>query len=337
MDDLAQLSEPVAKLLARWGIPAGAAVALTEHGTNNRTLQVTAGDRGWFLRISQNLTSDQVQAEHRLLARLARAGLPFAVPAPVPLPDGSTVAGTSGGPATLCEWIPGVRPDLSQEAALERFGRATAELSDALAAVPPQDAPYDWQGAPLQAPPDVAALARDLTAAGLDAGRAAVLRDGADRAATAWEGIAGRLPNQVVHADLAASNVLVSPDTGAVTGVLDFETAGYWIRAMELAVALALSGAAKGPGWPRRAAAVGRGGAWGERLTGAELAALPDLIVTRAVGSMLWLADRWRRGQSSLAEVASRLDVLAGILRWRTAEGGELVHIVAAAGTSPPA
>ena len=122
------------------------------------------------------------------------------------------------------------------------------ELSDALAAVPPQDAPYDWQGAPLPALPDVAALARDLTAAGLDAGRAAVLRHGADRAATAWEAIAGRLPSQVVHADLAAPNVLVSPDTGAVTGVLDFETAGYWIRAMELAVALALSGAAKGPG-----------------------------------------------------------------------------------------
>ena len=337
MDDLAQLSGPVAKLLVRWGIPAGAAVALTEHGTNNRTLQVTAGDRRWFLRISQNLTSDQVQAEHRLLARLARAGLPFAVPAPVPLPDGSTVAGTSGGPATLCEWIPGVRPDLSQEAALERFGRAVAELSDALAAVPPQDAPYDWQDAPLPAPPDVAALARDLMAAGLDSARAAVLRDGADRAATAWEGIAGRLPNQVVHADLAAPNVLVSPDTGAVTGVLDFETAGYWIRAIELAVALALSGAAKGPGWPRRAVAVARGGAWGDRLTAAELAALPDLIVTRAVGSMLWLADRWRHGQSSLPEVTSRLDLLAGILRWRTAEGSELVHIVATAGTSPPA
>src|SRR5512135_2278720 len=95
-----------------------------------------------------------------LLARLARAGLPFAVPAPVPLPDGSTVVGTSGGPATLCEWIPGVQPDLSQEAALERFGRAVAELSDALAAVPPQDAPYDSQTVPLPAPPDVAALAR---------------------------------------------------------------------------------------------------------------------------------------------------------------------------------
>ena len=331
MDDPEQPSEPVAKLLARWGVPVGAAVALAERGTNNRTLQVTAGDRRWVLRISQNLTPAQVRAEHRLLARLARAGLPFAVPAPVALPDGGTVADTSSGPATLCEWIPGVQPDLSQEAVLERFGRAVAELSDALAAVPPQDTPGDWQDGPLQAASDVAALARGLTAAGLDAGRAGVLRDGADRAAAAWEGIAGRLPGQVVHADLAPSNVLVSLDTGAVTGVLDFEIAGYWIRAIELTVALALSGAAHGPGWPRRAAAMARGGAWGERLTPAELAALPDLIVVRAMGSTLWRAGRWRRGQSSLAEVASRLDVLAETLRWRSAEGGELGHIVAAA------
>jgi homoserine kinase type II len=66
--------------------------------------------------------------------------------------------------------------------------------------VAPQDTPNDWQGGPLQALPHVAALARDLTAAGLDAGRAGVLRDGADRAVAAWEGIAGRLPTQVVHA-----------------------------------------------------------------------------------------------------------------------------------------
>jgi hypothetical protein len=42
--------------------------------------------------------------------------------------------------------------------------------------------------------------------------------------------------------------------------------------------------------------------------------------------------------RSSLAEVASRLDVLAGTLRWRTAEGGKLGHIVVGADRlRPPA
>jgi Ser/Thr protein kinase RdoA (MazF antagonist) len=339
VDDPKQPSEPVTRLLASWGIPAGAAMAPTGYGTNNRTLRVSAGARCWFLRISQNLTLAQVQAEHRLLAQVAQAGLPFAVPAPVALSDGSSVVDTPDGPATLWKAIPGVRPDLSQEAALERFGGAAAELSEALRDVAPQDTPHDWQDGPLQAfsdDGDAGALARDLTAAGLDAGRARVLRDGADRAVPAWDGIAGRLPTQVVHADLVASNVLVSPDTGAVTGVLDFETAGCWIRAIELAVVLGLSGAVRGPGWPRRAAAVARGGAWSKRLTSAELAALPDLILVRAVGSMLWRAHRWRRGQSSLDEVADRLDVLAETLRWRTNEGGELPHILEAAGRRSP-
>jgi homoserine kinase type II len=322
--------QPVAEVLARWGIPVGAAVAPTGYGTNNRTLMVTSGHRRLALRISQNLSPAQVRAEHRLLAQLARAGLPFAVPAPVALPDGDTVADSPGGPVTLCEWIPGVRPDLSQEPALESFGRVAAQLSAALADIAPRDTPNGWLDSPLRALPEVAALARDLAAAGLDAGRVAVLRDGADRTAAAWEGMAG-LPTQVVHADLAASNVLARSDTGAVTGVLDFEMTGCWIRAIELTVALALSGAVHGPGWPRRAAAVAGGGAWGQRLTAAELAALPDLILVRAMASTLWRADRWRRGLSSLTEVADRLDVLADTLHWRATEGSELTDIVATA------
>lgn len=84
-------------------------MALSGYGTNNHTLRVTAEVRRWSLRISQNLTSAQVQAEHRLLAQLAQAGLPFAVPAPVALPDGSTVVDTAGGPATL-RWPQRGRP-----------------------------------------------------------------------------------------------------------------------------------------------------------------------------------------------------------------------------------
>jgi len=327
--DLEQLSDTVTELLACWGIRADAGVAPAADGTNNHTLLVTDGTRRWSLRVSQNLTLAQVQAEHRLLAQLAQAGLPFAVPAPVALPNGATIVDTPEGAATLSEWIPGIRPDVGQEATLERLGLAAAQLSDALREVDPRDTPQDWQHGPLEAPPDDDALERELVAAGLDRRRTRVLRVGVDRVTQAWEATIGRLPTQIVHADLAPSNVLVSPDTATVTGVLDFETAGRGIRALELAVLLVLAGAVRGPDWPRRAAAVARGGAWSQRLTPAEHAALADLILVRAMSTTLWRAQRWRRGHATLTEVASRFDTLAETLHWRTTAGNELEHIVA--------
>ena len=40
-----------------------------------------------------------------------------------------------------------------------------------------------------------------------------------------WPGTGG-LPAQVIHGDLAPSNLLADPDSGEVTGLLDFEHAG---------------------------------------------------------------------------------------------------------------
>jgi hypothetical protein len=77
-------------LLAPWGL-SGVTVTPAEHGTNNGTY--LAGDR-WVLRITQNLSLAQVRAEHRLLRRLGQAGLPFAVPVPVPAASGDTVVPT---------------------------------------------------------------------------------------------------------------------------------------------------------------------------------------------------------------------------------------------------
>jgi homoserine kinase type II len=164
------------ELLARWGIPARADLVRAERGTNNQTFAVVLGRRRWALRISENLTAEQVHAEHRLLTRLCGAGLPFAVPEPVPTLAGDTVTDTPAGPATLCRWLPGVRPELAEEQALARFGRAIGLLSEALRNVPLADAPHDWRGDPLGPHPEmpgVAELARQLSpehAALLEAG-----------------------------------------------------------------------------------------------------------------------------------------------------------------------
>ena len=67
------------------------------------------------------------------------------------------------------------------------------------------------------------------------------------------------LPAQVIHGDLAPSNMLADPDTGEVTGLLDFELAGAGFGVQDILAALYNSTALSAPDWPRRTAAFLRG------------------------------------------------------------------------------
>ena len=306
--------EAPAGLLARWGIPADAELVRAERGCNNQTFAVAHRGRRWVLRISQNLSADQARAEHRLLGRLRAAGLPFGVPEPVAALGGDTVAETPAGPATLCRWIPGVRPELTGDPALERFGRAIGLLSRALRPVAWSDAPQDWRGDPLRAHPDApraGELARALRGAGVPTARIRRFEAAAEQVRAQAHATAADLPVQVVHGDLGASNTLVDECTGEMSGVLDFELAG--------------------PGWTRRAAALVRGYAAVLRLGQAEIIAVPDLLVARCVGSVFWRAGRWRRGQSVLSDVADRVAVLEASQTWLAVHRGRLLSVLAAA------
>lgn len=322
-------------LLARWDIPADAELVRAERGCNNRTYAVAHRGHRWVLRISQNLSAAQARAEHRLLGRVRAAGLPFGVPDPVPTLAGDTVTETPDGPATLCRWIPGMRPDLATEPALERFGRTIGLLSRALRTVPASDAPQDWRGDPLRAHPDApdpAELAWALRDAGLPPARVRRLEAAARHLVTGAPEAGADLPSQVVHGDLGASNALVDERTGEVTGVLDFELAGPEARVQDLLVGLLLSGALAGPGWSRRAAAMVRGHAAVLLLDQAEIQAVPDLLVFRCVGSVFWRAGRWRRGQATLSDVADRVAVLEAVEAWLAVHRGRLMTVLAAAG-----
>lgn len=326
--------EAPAGLLARWGIPADAHLTRTERGCNNQTFAVAHGGGRWVLRISQNLSAAQARAEHRLLGRLRAVGLPFGVPEPVSALSGDTVAETPAGSATLCRWISGVRPDLAADPALERFGRAIGLLSLALRPVAWSDAPQDWRGDPLRAHPDApraGELSRALRGAGVPAARVRRLEAAAGRVGARTPATGGDLPVQVVHGDLGASNTLVDERTGEMTGVLDFELAGPEARVEDLLVGLLLSGALAGPGWARRTAALVRGYAAVLGLAQAEIMAVPDLLVTRCVGSVFWRAGRWRRGQSALSDVADRVAVLEATETWLTVHRGRLLSVLAAA------
>jgi homoserine kinase type II len=328
--------EFLAAVLSRWGFPADASLSRARQGSNNQTFLLDAGGRRFVLRVNGSLTAAQVSAEHRILRGLRQAGLPFAVPEPVPARDGRTVAPTAAGPATVCSWIPGVHPDLGGKAALEGLGRAAGLLDDALRAIPLGDVTGDWRTDPLQARPgarDVGSAVRELRAAGISAEQACALEAAARQAGRGyWPGAAGPLPAQVIHGDLGASNVLVDEATGRVSGLLDFEFAGAGFRVQDFLAALYNSGALDAPDWPSRTAALVRGYASVRRLGSAEARALPGLLLARSLGSALWRVDRWRNGQARLSEVDDRLSRLAATVRWLSFNGGALRDLAAAGG-----
>jgi homoserine kinase type II len=245
-----------------------------------------------------------------------------------------TVIETAAGPATLGRWLPGVRPDLDSEPPLERLGRAVGMLGEAMQRVPPADAPQDWRGDAFPVRVDGAAgqdLWRELRTAGVSDEQAALLETAARRVARWWAGAVGALPVQVVHGDLAAWNVLADPDTGRVTALLDFEIAGADFRVQDFLVALYQSGALDTAQWQRRTAAFLRGHASVRQLSAVEVEALPELLRSRSLGSALWRAGRWRRGQAQIAEVVDRILRLETTVRWLAASGEELVSLVGGA------
>ena len=324
--------EFAATLLPLWGFPAGAAISpADEQGTNNRTFLVRHGQQRYVLRVSGLLSVAEVRAEHQILSRLRQGGLPFQVPEPVAAPNGQTVIGTSAGPAVISRWLPGVRPDMNGEAAFERFGRTVGVLGAALAKVPLANALRDWRTDPRWAQPGdppVDVVCGELRTAGMSARQAEVLVEADRRIGRWWPGADG-LPAQVIHADLAPSNVLADPDTGQVTGLLDFEAAGTGFRVQDVLAALYLSTALGTPDWPRRSAALLRGCASVRRLEPAEVAAMPELLIARSLGSVLWRAARWRGGIGHIGEVTAHVGKLEAITGWLAANQDAFLAVAA--------
>jgi homoserine kinase type II len=316
-------------LLAHWGLPAPDSVRRPGLGTNNSLAVVEVAGRSYVLRGYQNAAVARVAAEHRFLAALAPAGLPFAVPRPIPTPDGRTCVPTPNGPVALFHFLPG-RPPRRCAEALVVTGRMLGDLDQALAALPDAVSPYDWRH-PLSevhpAVPDLEELATALARAlpvgtGADPGWLPAAAERADAAYTRlWE----TLPVQIIHGDFALSNTLVHLD-GSPSAVLDFEVAGLGLRATDLVVAVSLCT----DGWwtPGGGAAADLFcRAYAERvtLTSAEWAAFPDLLRIRALESLVWRCGRWRLGQASLDEVRDRLDTARRIERWLDTHGPTLV------------
>ncbi|MZD09040.1 phosphotransferase [Streptomyces sp. SID5785] len=168
-----------------------------------------------------------VPGEQRWLTRLAPA-LPVAVPEPLG-------AGTPGRgypwPWSVYRWLPGTVPTGERPRDPARLGRDIADFVRALQRADTTGAPAADRGAPL-APRDADTRATLARLDGLlDAGAATALwQDALD--APAW-----RRPGVWLHADLEPGNVLVDPETGGLTAVIDFGCTGVGDPAVDLIAA----------------------------------------------------------------------------------------------------
>ncbi|MCC7361964.1 MAG: phosphotransferase [Anaerolineales bacterium] len=314
-------------------VPPVALFDLPAQGRNNRAVGVRTGAGEFLFKTYRVADEAALRSEQALLTWLAAQGLPFTIPAAAPTRAGDALLATPQGWATLAPYLPGRRADHTRPAEVEALGEAHAQLHQALARyetpltpglLPCRDM-IRQRAALTDLTPEQAGLPPTLEHAARPAwwrAEHAALSDWAAREASA-------LPWQVVHHDYDASNVLMRD--GRVTGVLDFEFAGPDWRALDVGAALkyTMRWWESDQPWPA-ARAYCRGYGRVQRLTGAEVKALPWLIRLRDMAvTLLRLEPALAARDGELA--AEYLRQAQESAAWLELNGDELARIAAQA------
>jgi homoserine kinase type II len=281
--------------------------ALADAGINNRIYGVRTG-AGSFLVKTYLANRDPVaiRYEHRLLAWLAQQGLSFATPVALPNRAGDTLwSATAGGPPqALFSYLPGEPLDRNNPTVIGAFGLALAELHTVLQGypmIPVSDiSDYAALGEIHPAVPNPDALTpEDLGLPDAQAGATtfAQWRALLDTVRVFIGGTYRELPRQVIHGDVGPGNAFQAG--GRIVAIFDFEFAMPAVRAIDLAGGLTFVMRI----WERDDATAlamaghfCRGYRQGGVLTGAEIAALPQLMLLREVVGTIWWAGRNRAG-----------------------------------------
>lgn len=321
------MGDDLTEIVARYDLipPIETFVLPNAGGINNRIRGVRTGTDTfvWKMYLSHP-DADTIRYEHRLLAWLAGQGLSFATPRALTTRAGDTLCRTPGGTGwqALFPYLPGEPTNRNDPAVIEAVGAALGELHGLLARYPTSrrpgierlgvldhihpavPAPFTLTPAHLHLPPTAANDA--LLAwwrATLDTVRAFIT------------GPYVALPRQVIHGDYGPGNTLTLGKR--IVAVLDFDFAAPDARAMDVAEGLKFSMRI----WERdtptalmMAHRFCRGYARTNRLTTAEIAALPDLMLLYDAVSVIWWAGRGivagdpRAGVERIADMRAFVD-----------------------------
>ena len=326
--DAAVVNALAGAVVTIWPITPPARLAPLTGGVNNLVYRVeTSASPAHVLRVYHNHADvDRVRHEVALLAALRAAALPFAVPTPLATRMGVLVHTLelendqlAGALAVVWTEVAGTHPDPADHGQAEATGAALALLDMALAAVDPTTLP-GRATLPLRdlrrrvsAPDDIEAALLQLP---LPAEDTASLMDQLRVAETQIPLLYASLPQQLVHADIGPSNILV--DGAQVTGVLDFEFAHSDLRIADLLVPLSwwrpeLFGT--GAEWDIMEA-LGRGYTAHLPLLPGEAQALPLLFRLRTIGGLLRDVAWYRQGRASKQRVLERAAYTLMRERW---------------------
>jgi homoserine kinase type II len=318
-----------------WGIAGPWRAEPLTHGSNNLVERVETPAGAYVLRVYSNTTDGaRLRFEGAVLAQLAEAGLPFALPVPLLTVNGRRFVEVDtehgGALATLTAYIPGQPPDRDELDQATSAGEALGRLTLAMArlAIPAEG--INWRSSgdlarchPLVPDPPVAFAGLPLSdqkRKQLISGYNAVMERMPDLYAT--------LPQQLAHEDFDPGNVLM--EGTRATGVLDFEFCARDLRVMDLTVALTwwpVRQYGTGAEWPI-IAALARGYARHITLTDDEIAALPALFRLRAYTSLIHRLGRSRQGLSTLEEALERAEAAINREDWVQSNHVRLIDVV---------
>jgi homoserine kinase type II len=311
-----------------WPLPTPTRLTSLGAGQNSLVYRVEAhATESRILKVYRNHADvARVQYEVALLNALRGAPLPFPLPTPLSTREGTLIhqlsvesGNLSGALAVLWTELPGSHPDPSDErqahvaaAALALLDLALADIDSAMLPGRPTlplhelrrrvSAPDDVEDALLQLPlhpQEITELLRLL-----------------EQVEAQIPPLYAHLPQQLVHADLDPTQVLMEGDQ--VTGIIDFEFSHHDLRIYDLAVPLAL--------WPRDIfdtgaewklmEALGCGYTAHLRLLPQELRTLPLLLRVRAIGGLLRDIGWQRQGRVSMARVVDHAAYTLARERW---------------------
>ena len=321
------------ELQEEWPILEPQSIRLITNGINNLTQVIETTSGNYVLRTyGGDRSLEHIRYELSVLKALRQKDLPFEIPAPIPTRTGELFAVLSDTIVTVSPYLSGSMPQTENLEQAYAAGQTLAELVKVLADIevevtsqimpfPPLDEFKRWALVPV----DPGKLIQTLPLTEEEQEQLIALLENLQALPP---GLYETLPRQIIHRDYDQSNILMAGNV--VTGILDFEFCGPDFRILDLAYALSQWPS----GWWNTGVewsvidAFGKGYLQRQKLTSAELEALPLIFRLRAGTSLFFRFGRYQQGLETSQTLLEQVQEVLRYEAWLQANEAEFLRHV---------